>query len=393
MVVLTSPLMLPSSFLIDSSYPHLVLREDKRMSLVECLYRTYSGNERPTQPFSNLCGSLWSISLRSHLRRGSRSMDRMVSVSVYVHSSVLNVSRRFDCSGTFMRSNDHIQIKERRVLPASTRDGGRTGPNRWSWSWWRWWWEQLKPSQEFRVLIFEFGLLVILMRFLRPLAGPEAKAALPVTRLNVPYSEFLHRVNTNQVEKVDINGPHMRFKLRSHAVKEDADSSDFQEAGTVVENIKPSQMIVYTTIRPPDIETNYEKMLENGVEFGIPDNQSDGYLNIALISLLHAALLVGLLHQSPVGFSARQSKDWKSRGSSISQVADLDEAIVKFSDVAGVNEAKEELQEIVEFIRSPDRYTRVGARPPRGVLLVSLHPILGTIPSHRKISSLLVFFI
>ncbi|PNX98298.1 ATP-dependent zinc metalloprotease ftsh chloroplastic-like [Trifolium pratense] len=45
---------------------------------------------------------------------------------------------------------------------------------------------------------------------------------------------------------------------------------------------------------------------------------------------------------------------------------------VTFADIAGVDEAKEELEEIVEFLRNPDRYTRLGARPPRGVLLVGL---------------------
>ncbi|GAU13392.1 hypothetical protein TSUD_126880 [Trifolium subterraneum] len=45
---------------------------------------------------------------------------------------------------------------------------------------------------------------------------------------------------------------------------------------------------------------------------------------------------------------------------------------VTFADIAGVDEAKEELEEIVEFLRNPDRYTKLGARPPRGVLLVGL---------------------
>merc|ERR1719399_1232082 len=43
---------------------------------------------------------------------------------------------------------------------------------------------------------------------------------------------------------------------------------------------------------------------------------------------------------------------------------------IKFEDVAGVDEAKEELQEVVEYLREPEKFTRLGARPPTGLLLV-----------------------
>jgi cell division protease FtsH len=43
---------------------------------------------------------------------------------------------------------------------------------------------------------------------------------------------------------------------------------------------------------------------------------------------------------------------------------------VKFDDVAGVDEAKEELQEIVDFLKNPGKYTNVGAKIPRGALLI-----------------------
>eukprot|EP00258_Populus_trichocarpa_P048242 XP_024464261.1 ATP-dependent zinc metalloprotease FTSH 7, chloroplastic isoform X2 [Populus trichocarpa] len=74
---------------------------------------------------------------------------------------------------------------------------------------------------------------------------------------------------------------------------------------------------------------------------------------------------------SVVQHKAGQIRNRKSGGSGGSKDSEQGETIT-FADVAGIDEAKEELEEIVEFLRNPDRYTRLGARPPRGVLLVGL---------------------
>ncbi|KAL3611236.1 hypothetical protein D5086_002256 [Populus alba] len=152
-------------------------------------------------------------------------------------------------------------------------------------------------------------------------------------------------------------------------------SSKFQDSESLLRSVTPTtKRIVYTTTRPTDIKTPYEKMLEYQVEFGSPDKRSGGFLNSALIALFYAALLAGLLHRFPVTFSqhkAGQIRNRKSGGSGGSKVSEQGETIT-FADVAGIDEAKEELEEIVEFLRNPDRYTRLGARPPRGVLLVGL---------------------
>ncbi|KAJ6409036.1 hypothetical protein OIU84_008682 [Salix udensis] len=152
-------------------------------------------------------------------------------------------------------------------------------------------------------------------------------------------------------------------------------NSKFQDSESLLRTVTPTmKRVVYTTTRPTDIRTPYEKMLENQVEFGSPDKRSGGFLNSALIALFYVAVLAGLLQRFPVTFSqhtAGHVRNRKSGGSGGSKVSEQGETIT-FADVAGVDEAKEELEEIVEFLRNPDRYTRLGARPPRGVLLVGL---------------------
>ncbi|XP_021614102.1 ATP-dependent zinc metalloprotease FTSH 7, chloroplastic isoform X2 [Manihot esculenta] len=250
--------------------------------------------------------------------------------------------------------------------------------------WWSkkqsWKWQPLIQAQEIGVLLLQLGIVMLVMRLLRPgIPLPGSEPRQPTTFIGVPYSEFLNRINNNQVQKVEVDGLHIMFKLKNDGSNSYESSkvvsSKFQESESLLRSVSPTtKRIVYTTTRPIDIKTPYEKMLENQVEFGSPDRRSGGFLNFALIALFYMAVLAGLLHRFPVSFSqhpAGQIRNHKSGGSGGSKVAQLGETIT-FADVAGVDEAKEELEEIVEFLRNPDRYVRLGARPPRGVLLVGL---------------------
>ncbi|KAK7305361.1 hypothetical protein VNO77_43266 [Canavalia gladiata] len=264
----------------------------------------------------------------------------------------------------------------------SDRRRERQGKNGWWWRRWRW--QPLIQAQEIGVLLLQLGIVVIVMRLLRPgipLPGSDPKA--PTVFVSVPYSEFLSRINSNQVQKVEVDGVHIMFKLKAgvgtnhdgEAVAGSSSISRLQESDSLVKSVAPTKRIVYTTTRPSDIRTPYEKMLENEVEFGSPDKRSGGFFNSALIALFYAAVLAGLLHRFPVSFSqhtAGQIRNRNKSGASAGTKSSEQGEAVTFADVAGVDEAKEELEEIVEFLRNPDRYLRLGARPPRGVLLVGL---------------------
>ncbi|KAH1262927.1 ATP-dependent zinc metalloprotease FTSH 9, chloroplastic [Glycine max] len=252
--------------------------------------------------------------------------------------------------------------------------------------WWfgsksgKWRWQPIVQAQEVGVLLLQLGIVVFVMRLLRPgipLPGSEPRAA--TSFVSVPYSEFLSKINGDQVQKVEVDGVHIMFKLKSDVETSEVAASasaatSSLESESLVKSVAPTKKIVYTTTRPSDIRTPYEKMLENEVEFGSPDKRSGGFFNSALIALFYCALLAGLLHRFPVSFSqhtAGQIRNRKSGTSAGTKSSEQGESIT-FADVAGVDEAKEELEEIVEFLRNPDRYVRLGARPPRGVLLVGL---------------------
>nr|GEU97901.1 ATP-dependent zinc metalloprotease FTSH 9, chloroplastic [Tanacetum cinerariifolium] len=276
----------------------------------------------------------------------------------------------------------------------SENEGGKVSKNRdkgekkgkgGGWGWGKggggkWRWQPIIQAQEIGVLLLQLGIVMFVMRLLRPgLPLPGSEPRVPTTFVSVPYSDFLSKVGGNQVQKVEVDGVHIMFKLKQDVGGMESDVSGsgvskMQDSELLLRSVAPTKRIVYTTTRPNDIKTPYEKMLENDVEFGAPDKRSGGFLNSALIALFYVAVLAGLLQRFPVNFSQNtpgQLRNRKSGGSGGSKVAEHGE-VITFSDVAGVDEAKEELEEIVEFLRNPDRYTRLGARPPRGVLLVGL---------------------
>ncbi|XP_020576520.1 ATP-dependent zinc metalloprotease FTSH 7, chloroplastic isoform X2 [Phalaenopsis equestris] len=264
----------------------------------------------------------------------------------------------------------------------SSQSSSSPSPKRekkWKGSWWnggKWQWQPIIQAQEIGVLLLQLGIVMFAMRLLRPgIPLPGSEPRPPPTYISVPFSDFMSKINNDQVLKVEVDGVHIMFRLRSETGSAEADQSAVSrslEAEALIKSVAPTKRIVYTTTRPADIKTPYEKMLENQVEFGSPDKRSGGLLNSALIALFYIAVLAGLLQRFPISFpqspgQLRTRKTSRSGGTKVAEHA----SIITFADVAGVDEAKEELEEI-EFLRNPDRYIRLGARPPRGVLLVGL---------------------
>lgn len=155
-------------------------------------------------------------------------------------------------------------------------------------------WEPIVQAQEIGVLLLQLGIVMFVMRLLRPgLPLPGSDPRAPTMFVSVPYSEFLSKINSNQVQKVEVDGVHIMFKLKSEvssSVIENEvvnvngnENSKLQDSEALLRSVTPTKKIVYTTTRPSDIKTPYEKMLENDVEFGSPDKRSGGFMNSALV--------------------------------------------------------------------------------------------------------------
>ncbi len=130
---------------------------------------------------------------------------------------------------------------------------------------------------------------------------------------------------------------------------------------------KDSKESFHTTI-PSNYPDLYKNLHDKGVNVTIKDQSNNFWLS-AIVSLLPVILMVALFL-----FLMRQMQSGGNKalsfGKSRARLLSLQQKKVTFKDVAGVNEAKEELKEIIEFLREAQKFQKLGGRIPKGVLLV-----------------------
>jgi cell division protease FtsH len=154
-------------------------------------------------------------------------------------------------------------------------------------------------------------------------------------------------------------------------LQNDADQgkvADVTVNGTeVTGHYKDDKDLFHTTI-PANYPDLYKNLREHGVSITIKDQNVSPWIS-ALINLAPVALLLALFL-----FMMRQMQSGGNKalsfGKSRARLLSMQQKKITFKDVAGVDEAKEELKEIIEFLREAQKFQRLGGRIPKGVLLV-----------------------
>jgi cell division protease FtsH len=162
----------------------------------------------------------------------------------------------------------------------------------------------------------------------------------------LPYSEFVRALHEGRVVEVAITRDRIQGKVRE---------------------IKNGQEVerVFTTVRvDPDVSALLEKY--NVTFKGVIESN---FLKNLASWVFPVLLFVGIWYLMMRRLSAQQGS-FLTLGKKKAKVYMEDEVGVTFDDAAGVDEAKEELVEVIEFLKSPDKFTRLGGKLPKGVLLV-----------------------
>ena len=163
------------------------------------------------------------------------------------------------------------------------------------------------------------------------------------------YSEFIEKLESDQVSKVEID---KTTKRASVVLKGQSEDEPAKEVALFDQNQE-----LIREIRAKDVDFSVTTSIDRSTTVGV-------LVNLLIILVLLSGLIM------IVRRSANASGQALSFGRSKAKFQMEAKTGIEFNDVAGIEEAKEELQEVVTFLKEPERFTAIGAKIPRGVLLI-----------------------
>ncbi len=197
---------------------------------------------------------------------------------------------------------------------------------------------EVPPLGNARNIAFWVVLFLLILALFNLFSGGQST----MNSRQISYSDFIQRVDRGEVASVILDGEQVIIR-----------GKDGQQ---------------YATVKP-EAEEISDRLIANNVEVRVERQEQSGFLS--MLSLwLPFLLLIGIwiffMNRMQGGGRGGAMGFGKSRAKLLTEK----QGRVTFDDVAGIDEAKEELEEIVEFLRNPQKFSRLGGKIPKGALLV-----------------------
>lgn len=210
------------------------------------------------------------------------------------------------------------------------------------------------------IIVAIIAAIIACMAFLGPTTSTD----------EISYSQFLKKVQLGEISSVLIS------KDTLYAVPKDDNKQTETKENTTSKNeflnsLAASQKapeIQYKVTIPSDTDSLYKVLEENSVDINVKKPQEGSILSTIgsiLVPVFFIIMIIFILKGIQQGGSAAMNF-----GKSRAKMLQESKVKITFNDVAGIDEERQELEEIVDFLKNPEKYTKLGAKIPKGVLLV-----------------------
>ncbi len=205
-------------------------------------------------------------------------------------------------------------------------------------------------------LIISIVATVLLNMLMTTIMSPKTE--------EITYSKFLEMVKSGEVKEVVIAAD--KIQIAKKEAETETTSDKLLKLWGMTSSSK--QEVYYTGYIPDD--RLYQLLDDSGVEYSTPIQYSNPVLDFVLAWVLPLLFMYAIFFLISRSLSKKMGGGIMGVGQSKAKMYMQNKTGVSFKDVAGQEEAKESLNEIVDFLHNPAKYTAIGAKQPKGALLV-----------------------